>query len=80
MALSVKLDATCKKIDLLAWADPGAEDILPEDPPVNPGTSAPTIVGQGFNIMDEIEVEKDETKTIIVNITADNGIQNFRSC
>lgn len=28
--------------------------------------------------MDEIEVEKDETKTIIVNITADNGIQNLK--
>ena len=51
---------------------------MPEDPSVNPGTSAPTIVGQGFNIMDEIEVEKDETKTIIVNITADNGIQNLK--
>jgi len=78
MGLSVKLDAVCKKVDLLAWANPGAEDILPEDPSVNPGTSAPTIVGQGFNIMDEIEVEKDETKTIIVNITADNGIQNLK--
>ena len=78
MGLSVKLDAVCKKVDLLAWANPGAEDILPEDPSVNSGTSAPTIVGQGFNIMDEIEVEKDETKTIIVNITADNGIQNLK--
>ena len=77
MGLSVKLDAVCKKVDLLAWANPGAEDILPEDPSVNPGTSAPTIVGQGFNIM-MIEVEKDETKTIIVNITADNGIQNLK--
>ena len=41
MGLSVKLDAVCKKVDLLAWANPGAEDILPEDPSVNPGTSAP---------------------------------------
>ena len=35
MGLSVKLDAVCKKVDLLAWANPGAEDILPEDPSVN---------------------------------------------
>lgn len=79
MALGLRLNAYCTRIDLTSWIDPGKETILPEDPSVNPGPgNAPTIVGEGFNIMDEIEVEKDETKTIIVNITADNGIQNLK--
>lgn len=79
MGLNLKLNVVCKNIDLTASIDPGKEDILDEDQDVKPGpANAPTIVGEGFNIMDEIELEKDETKTVIVNITADNGIQNLR--
>lgn len=79
MALKLKLNAICEDVELTNRVHPGKEEVLPEDPSVNPGPgNAPTIVGQGFNIMDEIEVEKDETKTVIVNITADNGIQNLK--
>lgn len=79
MALNLKLNAVCKNVDLTAWVKPGEETILPEDPSVNPGPgNAPTIIGEGFNIVDEIVVSKGETKTVIVNITADNGIQNLK--
>lgn len=78
-ALGLKLNAVCKNIDLTTLVKPGDDTILPEDPSVNPGpANAPTITGEGFNIMDEIIVEKDETKTVIVNIAADNGIQNLK--
>lgn len=78
-SMKLKLDAVCKDIDFTTLVKPGDEVILPEDPSVNPGpANAPTITGEGFNIVDEIEVEKDETKTIIVNIAADNGIQNLK--
>ena len=53
----------------MLWANPEAVDILPEDPSVNPGTSALTIVGQGFNIMDEIEAEKDENQKLLLLIS-----------
>lgn len=78
-SLKLKLDAVCIDIPYPTLVEPGDEVILPEDPSVNPGpANAPTITGEGFNIIDEIEVEKDETKTIIVNIAADNGIQNLK--
>lgn len=79
MAVKLKLNAVCKKEDLMAWVQPGDEAILPEDPTVNPGPGkAPTIAGEGFNMMDEIVVKEGEVKTVIVNIAADNGIQNLR--
>lgn len=79
MGLSFKIDAVCKDIDLVASVKPGDDDILPEDPSVNPGpANGPTIVGVGFNIMDEILVPVGDTRTVIVNITADNGIQNLK--
>ena len=79
MALSLKLDAVCKNEELLIPVAPGEETILPEDPVVTPPTnSGPTVTGDGFNIADGVELIDGETKTVIVNIGADNGIQNLK--
>lgn len=79
MALSLKLDAVCKNENLLIPVAPGEETILPEDPIVTPPTnSGPTVTGDGFNIADGVELIDGETKTVIVNIGAENGIQNLK--
>lgn len=79
MALSLKLNASWKDINLSLPVNPGDDAILPEDPSVTPPpSSGPTVTGDGFNIADGIELVDGETKTVIVNIKADNGIQNLK--
>lgn len=78
-SLSFKLDALCENIKIPVAVNPGEEDILPEDKPDNPNQgNYPIISGDGFNITDGVELVNGETKNIVINIKAEEGIQNLK--
>lgn len=78
-SLRFKLNALCENIKVPIAVKPGDEEILPEDRPDNPNQgSYPIISGEGFNITDGVELVNGETKSVIVNIKAEEGIQNLK--
>lgn len=79
VAFGLKLNAFCENIKVPVVVNPGDEEILPEDKPENPGQgNYPTIMGDGFNIIDGVELINGETKRVVINIKAAEGIQNLK--
>lgn len=56
------------------------EEVIPDPNPSGPEGMSPTIVGDGFNLDESliVPIKGNEGITVVINITAENGISNLR--